>query len=89
MTTYTINSTVKDKATTEISDIMETNVITVERKTPILDAIRTLVKYNFTGLPVIDKKGHVVGIVTEKDVLALSLSIHDKTYDSNTAAATV
>jgi len=87
--TYTIDSTVKDKATTEISDIMETNVITVERKTPILDAIKTLVKYNFTGLPVIDKKGHVVGIVTEKDVLALALSIHDKTYDSNTAAATV
>jgi len=74
---------------TEINDIMETKVITVERNTPILDAINTLLKHNFTGLPVVDKKGHVVGIITEKDVLALAMSIHDKTYESNTATACV
>ena len=74
---------------TEINGIMQTNVITVERKTPILDAINTLLKHNFTGLPVVDKKGHVVGIITEKDVLALAMSIHDKTYESNTATARV
>ena len=74
---------------TEINDVMQTNVITVERKTPILEAISTLLKYNFTGLPVVDKKGHVVGIITEKDVLALAMSIYDKTYESNTATACV
>jgi CBS domain-containing protein len=74
---------------TEINDIMKTDVITVERKTPILDAIRTLLEHNFTGLPVVDKKGYIVGIITEKDVLALAMSIHDKTYESDTAAANV
>jgi len=74
---------------TEIRDIMETNVVTVDRGTPILEAIETLVKRNFTGLPVVDKKKHVIGVITEKDVLALALSIHDKTYDSSTTTAKV
>jgi len=74
---------------TEISDIMETNVVAVDRGTPILDAIETLVKRNFTGLPVVDKKNHVVGIISEKDVLALALSIHNKTYDSAATTAKV
>ena len=74
---------------TEISNIMETNVVTVDRDTPILEAIETLVRRNFTGLPVVDKKNHVIGIVTEKDVLALALSIRYKTYDSNTISAKV
>jgi len=77
------------KSMTEIRDIMETGVIVVQRDTPILDAIRTLVAHNFTGLPVVDKKNHVIGIITEKDVLALALSIHNKTYDSNTTTAKV
>jgi CBS domain-containing protein len=73
----------------EIRDIMETRVVTVERGTPILNAIETLVKYNFTGLPVVDRKDRVVGIITEKDVLALALSIQNKTYNSNMATAKV
>jgi CBS domain-containing protein len=74
---------------TEIRDIMETNVITVGRRTPILDAIETLVKHNFTGLPVVDKRNHVIGIVTEKDILALALSIRYKTYGSSTISSKV
>jgi CBS domain-containing protein len=72
---------------TEIRDIMETDVVTVARGTPILEAIETLVKRNFTGLPVVDKKNHVIGVITEKDVLALS--IHNKTYDSSMTTAKV
>ncbi len=74
---------------TEIRDIMEANVVTVKRDTPVLDAVRTLVQHSFTGMPVVDKKNQVIGIITEKDVLALALSIHDKTYDSSTTSAKV
>ena len=74
---------------TEIRDIMETNIVSVQRDTPILDAVKTLVTYNFTGLPVIDKKGNIVGIITEKDVLALALSIREKSYDSTKAPGLV
>jgi CBS domain-containing protein len=74
---------------TEIRDIMETNVVTVRRDTPILEAIQTLITHGFTGLPVVDKKNRVVGIITEKDVLALALSIQDKSYDSTTSTSKV
>jgi CBS domain-containing protein len=79
----------KESMMTEINDIMQTNVITVNRKTPVLEAIGILLKHNFTGLPVVDKKGHIMGIISEKDVLALAMSIHDKTYESDTATALV
>ena len=78
------NEMLSTKTITEIRDIMEANVVAVQRGTPILEAVQTLVTHGFTGLPVVDKKNHVVGIITEKDVLALSLSIHNKTYDSST-----
>ena len=80
---------IETKTTTEIRDIMEVNVVAVQRGTPILEAVQTLVTHGFTGLPVVDKKNHVVGIITEKDVLALALSIHNKTYDSSTTTAKV
>lgn len=53
----------------QISEIMTNEVITVARDTPILDAIEILVKHNFTGLPVVNASGELVGIVTEKDLL--------------------
>jgi len=74
---------------TQIRDVMESNVVTVRRGTPVLDAVRTLVQHNFTGLPVVDRKNNVIGIISEKDVLALSLSIHDKTYDSSASISKV
>ncbi len=83
------NNMIETKTMTEIRDVMEANVVAVQRGTPILEAIQTLITHGFTGLPVVDKKNHVVGIITEKDVLALALSIHNKTYDSSTTTAKV
>ncbi len=56
-----------------IEHVMKTNVVTVEKGTPIAEAVRKLVEHDFTGLPVVDDKNRVVGILSEKDVLALSL----------------
>ena len=84
-----ISKMIETKTMTEIRDVMEANVVAVQRGTPILEAIQTLVTHGFTGLPVVDKKNYVVGIITEKDVLALALSIHNKTYDSGTTSAKV
>ena len=67
----------------EIKDIMKTDVISVEKNTPVMEAIHKLVTHNFTGLPVVDKENHVVGILSEKDVLALAIRIHEKSYESN------
>lgn len=68
----------------EISDIMSTDLVVVTGKNTILEAIDLLVKYNITGLPVVDEKMHLVGMVSEKDLLILVHSLKTKSYDSNT-----
>ena len=50
-------------------DIMNTNVITVNEDATIEEVARTLVDNNISGVPVVDDKGNVVGIVTEGDLL--------------------
>jgi CBS domain-containing protein len=48
---------------------MTTRVVTVRPDSPITDAARLMLENNVSGLPVIDDVGHVVGIVTEHDLL--------------------
>ncbi len=60
-----------------IASVMKVDVVTVEKGTPVMDAIRKLVEHNFTGLPVVDRENRVVGIVSEKDVLTLAVSINE------------
>ncbi len=66
----------------EITKLMNTDVVTVEKGTPVIEAIRKLVKHNFTGLPVVDNQNHVIGIISEKDVLALAVKISEGSYYS-------
>ena len=68
-----------------ISDVMKTNVVTVEKGTPVMRAVEKLVEHNFSGLPVVDDRNRVVGILSEKDVLALAVRIHDRSYESGDA----
>ena len=58
-------------------DIMITDVISVKPKTPIYDAIRTMVDNNITGLPVVNDDMTLAGIISEKDVLQLLYSYED------------
>ena len=50
-------------------DIMTTNVVTVAPDATILEAIRIMLQRKISGLPVVDKTGKVVGMVTEGDFL--------------------
>jgi CBS domain-containing protein len=59
-------------------DIMKADVITVTGQTPIYEAIRILVEDNVTGLPVVNDDMRILGIITEKDVLALLYNIEDR-----------
>ncbi len=52
-------------------DVMTRNVVTVERKTSVADAIRLMLDNNISGLPVLDD-GKVIGILTEGDLLRRS-----------------
>lgn len=53
----------------KISDIMTTNLTTISNTDTIREASALLAKGSFHSLPVIDKDGNVVGIVTTTDLI--------------------
>lgn len=55
----------------EAQSVMTKNVITVKPNTPIIDAVRLLVKHAISGLPVVNDSNELVGILSEKDALSL------------------
>jgi CBS domain-containing protein len=50
-------------------DVMTRNVISVEASEPVMRAVRLMLQNRISGLPVTDKEGRLVGIVTEGDFL--------------------
>ncbi len=61
----------------KIKTVMSTEVITVGPHTDIYEAIRVMVERNVTGLPVVQEDRTVIGILSEKDVLALLVNAED------------
>lgn len=55
-------------------DIMIDDIITVKKDTRVGKIIRLLVQNRITGLPVIDEDNHLIGMVSEKDVLKVLYS---------------
>ncbi|MBM4026454.1 MAG: CBS domain-containing protein [Planctomycetes bacterium] len=52
-------------------ELMNTGVITIGPDEDICEAMRMMALNNITGLPVVDTRGALLGIITEKDVLVL------------------
>lgn len=50
-------------------DVMTSPVVSVAPDSSILEAVRVMLQRHISGLPVIDKDGRLVGIVTEGDFL--------------------
>jgi len=50
-------------------DVMTTHVISVTPDDSILKCVRLMLEYRISGLPVIDARGNLVGVVTEGDFL--------------------
>jgi len=50
-------------------DIMTTNVITVGEDLKILEVCKVLTEKRVSGVPVVNKEGKLVGVVTERDLL--------------------
>ena len=48
-------------------DIMTSPVVSVELDATIMQAAQIMLQKRISGLPVVDKDGHLVGIVTEGD----------------------
>jgi acetoin utilization protein AcuB len=69
-----------------VKDRMTRNPVTITPDTPFPQALRIIHESRFRHLPVVDREGRVVGIVTEADLLraspssATSLSIYEMNY---------
>ncbi|MBI2453080.1 CBS domain-containing protein [Candidatus Peregrinibacteria bacterium] len=57
-------------------NIMTKPVISFTEKETIENVIKILSKTHITGAPVVNKKNHVIGMVTEKDIALTALSPH-------------
>jgi CBS domain-containing protein len=54
-----------------ITEIMESDVVTVPDDASLEDAINTMIARNVGGVPVLDPDGVIVGIITERDIVRL------------------
>lgn len=57
------------KPTSLVEDIMQEDVVSVRADQDQEDVARTLAKYDFLAMPVVDEQGRIIGIVTHDDVL--------------------
>ncbi len=53
----------------DVAEIMHREVITATPDMPMQDAATLMLEHNIGSLPVVDAKQHLVGILTETDVL--------------------
>jgi CBS domain-containing protein len=61
-----------------VRDLMTTNVLTVRSSTQLKDAAALLAEHRISGLPVVDEDGHVLGVLSEGDILYKETGTKDK-----------
>lgn len=53
-----------------VDQVMTTPVVTVPPDYPLEEAARLMIRHDIGGLPVIDKEGYPIGIITRSDIFA-------------------
>jgi len=64
-------------------DVMTPNPVCVKPDTPLVEAVRLLMDYQISGLPVVDASKRLVGMITEKDMLRV---LYEKPSDLKSVA---
>jgi len=57
-----------------VSEYMSTELVTITPDTEIMRAVHLLVEHDISGMPVVDEKGNLVGILTERDCIATAIN---------------
>jgi CBS domain-containing protein len=52
-----------------VRDVMTTEVVTVEARTPFKEIVARLARHRISAVPVLDADRRVLGVVTEADLL--------------------
>lgn len=53
----------------KVSDIMSDRVVTIDEREPVIAAARLLKRMNLGALPVTDRDGKLVGMLTDRDIV--------------------
>ena len=62
-----------------VADYMTKRLVTLTKDTEVIDAIKKLLDHKITSAPVIDSKGQLIGMFSEKDGLKVFLeSVYDQ-----------
>ena len=57
-------------------DMMTANVVSVHPEMSLFEAHEIIARSNFNGVPVVDGERHVIGILTEYDMLSKASAMH-------------
>jgi len=71
-----------------VADLMQQPVVTVELDTPVRDAVVALTDDHISAVPVIDRAGRMVGVVSSTDILTAEAEAEDDTARESLFAAT-
>ncbi len=58
-------------ANIKVGEIMKSDVVTVSPEQSVVKAAETMLKYHISGLPVVDSRKGLVGIITESDIFKI------------------
>jgi magnesium transporter len=68
-----LHELIEAEADQRLSDIMSTNVISLEAKDTLRDAMELFSRYGFRAIPVVDESEKLLGVVPFRDMKALDL----------------
>lgn len=54
-----------------VADIMQTTLETIGTEDSVADAVVVLAEKHISGLPVVSRRGHLVGVISSTDILQL------------------
>ncbi len=63
-----------------VKDLMSTTVITVSPETKVSEVAKIIHDHHFTGVPVVNADGHVIGTISERDFITANSGLYLPTY---------
>jgi acetoin utilization protein AcuB len=64
-----------------VEEVMTLNAITVRESQPAQDAITLMLKHTISGLPVLNRDGALVGVISQQDILKWCLRLLEREAD--------
>ena len=62
----------------QLRDVVSTSVVTINPQDTLRDAMDTMVENRVSALPVVDARGHCVGVISVTDLLGVTKDLSDE-----------